>query len=112
MRRWGVVLLLAACSHRPLPFAGDERDLATVDDLAIAIDLSSPDLSAPVDLAVRDAPPSDLAHNRPVEFAAPLRYAASYARPVLRLGNPFSLREDFILLQVDRAALDAYLARP
>jgi len=54
---------------------------------------------------------NDLAMS-PGDPTAPLRYAATYARPVLQLGNPFSLQEDFILLQVDRAALDAYLARP
>jgi hypothetical protein len=60
-------------------------------------------------IAVAGMSKSDLAMSAG-DPAAPLRYAAPYARPVLRIGNPFSLLEDFILLQVDRAALDAYLA--
>ena len=62
-------------------------------------------------IAVAGMSKNDLAMS-PGDPTAPLRYAATYARPVLQLGNPISLQEDFILLQVDRAALDAYLARP
>jgi hypothetical protein len=42
--------------------------------------------------------------------AAALGYAAPYTRPVVRLANPVNGRDEFLLLQVDRAALDAYLA--
>ena len=62
-------------------------------------------------IAVAGMSKNDLAMT-PGDPTAPLRYAAEYAHPVLKLGNPFSLREDFILLEVDRAALAAYLARP
>lgn len=40
---------------------------------------------------------------------APLRHAAAYARPAFALGNPFTGQDEFVLLRVDRAALDAYL---
>lgn len=61
-------------------------------------------------IAVAGMSKNDLSMS-PGDPTAALRFAAQYSRPVLRLGNPFSGQEDFILLQVDRAALDGYLAR-
>ena len=45
------------------------------------------------------------------EAAATLRAAAAYTQPVFALGNPFNGEDEFILLRVERAALDAFLAR-
>ena len=49
---------------------------------------------------------------KPGSPALVLTQARDYTRPVVKLGNPFTALEDFILLQVDRAALEAYLAKP
>ena len=44
------------------------------------------------------------------EAVTALRNAAPYSQPVYALGNPFNGQDEFILLRIDRDALDAYLA--
>jgi 4-amino-4-deoxy-L-arabinose transferase-like glycosyltransferase len=59
-------------------------------------------------LVVAGISKSDLAV-RTGDVPAPLRHAQPYAQPAFALGNPFTGQDEFILLRVDRAALDAYL---
>jgi len=53
---------------------------------------------------------TDLA-GRTGDPARQLKYAVAYARPVVELRNPTSGTADFVLLEIDRAALDAWIAR-
>ncbi len=52
---------------------------------------------------------SDLAIRLGETYTA-LRNAQPYSRPVYALANPFTGQDEFILLLIDRGALDAYLA--
>jgi len=93
------VALLGEREAEPLYYDWDERTLAArvrdarVDYIVVAGISKS-------DLAIRTG-----------EAAATLRAAARYTRPAFALANPFNGEDEFILLAVDRAALDAFLAR-
>jgi hypothetical protein len=60
-------------------------------------------------LVVAGISKSDLAI-RAGEAVTALRNAQPYSRPVYALGNPFTGQDEFLLLRIDPAALDAYLA--
>ena len=62
-------------------------------------------------LVVAGISKSDLAI-RTGEAAATLRNARPYSRVAYALANPFTGQDEFILLAIDRGALDAFLASP
>jgi hypothetical protein len=93
------VVILGERECVPMYYAWDARTLAAHvrdggADYMIVAGMSKNDLS----MALGDP-------------AVAREHARPYTRPALQLRNPIDGQEEFILLAVDRAALDAYLAR-